>query len=160
MRPFRPSFLYNGGAARLDIYLQETSGQFDSLHINLPGQFATDALFAHGPWREAPFLRFSVPVKKNFTSNDFLAMAGKVFPQPGTMVTMSMGQQAPSAPDAASVSGTGKIYFVRLERAVTSDPQDEFSFSGLFEGNIGDSILVSKGRFDYKLRDTDNNIPR
>lgn len=46
-----------------------------------------------------------------------------------------------------SLQGSANIYFVAIDQK--SQASDHIYISGLFDGNIGDSIHITKGRFDY-----------
>jgi hypothetical protein len=54
-------------------------------------------------------------------------------------------------------SGKGKIYFVRIEPQGNNQNKG-FHFSGLFEGTIHDTLIISKGRFDYSVPSRYHNL--
>ncbi len=49
----------------------------------------------------------------------------------------------------STLKGTANIYFVKI--TTSNGSRDYLNISGLFDGNIGDSILVKKGRFDFTV---------
>lgn len=120
----------------------------DSLYLSFIGEYPEPLLTPQPAWRNYSQLMLALPVKKNFTRNDFLGWNGKVFPADTTFVTLYLSNGFPPiSPD--HISGTGKIYFTRIYSI--NDPQLLLGISGLFEGKIGDSVTVSKGRFDFQL---------
>jgi hypothetical protein len=121
----------------------------DTLNIGWTGSFPTPNNF--GNWNSYPNLNFAFPVKKNFTQADFLNWNGKLFPADTTTVTISLSYVPYFyANDSTSVVGSGKIYFVKITSDTSASGQaNGISVSGLFEGNIGDSIILQKGRFDF-----------
>jgi hypothetical protein len=42
--------------------------------------------------------------------------------------------------------GTSNLYFIKIHLDTSA-----LYFSGLFDGKIGDSIVITKGRFDFKI---------
>lgn len=88
-----------------------------------------------------------IPVPGNFTSNDFLAMAGQRFANNNNAITLNSFVNYPD-----SLHGTSNIYFVKIQYINSpATSTNTYAFSGLFDGNIGDSILISKGRFDFEI---------
>ncbi|HET6995713.1 MAG TPA: hypothetical protein VFI06_12060 [Chitinophagaceae bacterium] len=141
------------GAYHTSIFWDSTSASRDTLHITWRGEFSDQSLSFLSPWSDWRFLSFSMPVKKNFSKEDFLGFNGKIFPADSTTVTVTLSPYEFISP-APSVSGTGKIYFVK----VNAGPHDrEFTISGLFEGTLG-SVLITKGRFDYRITPADHNL--
>jgi hypothetical protein len=52
----------------------------------------------------------------------------------------------------ASLAGRSNLYFIKVDyNFPPNGPSATYSFSGLFDGKIGDSILITKGRFDFKI---------
>jgi hypothetical protein len=49
------------------------------------------------------------------------------------------------------LSGVATLYFVTVTEVMESSNQKYIKMSGLFDGNIGDSIFISKGRFDFEI---------
>ncbi|TMI69588.1 MAG: hypothetical protein E6H09_19300 [Bacteroidetes bacterium] len=100
------------------------------------------------------YLIFSIPIKKNFSKSDLLNFNGKIFPVDSTTVIVSLSQyEQPNM--GSSISGTGEIHFVKVNFGSTDR---DFTIAGLFEGNIGGSVLITKGRFDYTITEQDHNL--
>ncbi|HLY71689.1 MAG TPA: hypothetical protein VKR53_18275 [Puia sp.] len=55
------------------------------------------------------------------------------------------------------LSGTGNIYFVKIN-IEDATGERKIAFCGLFDGTIGDSILITKGRFDFNIPATNFNF--
>jgi len=88
-----------------------------------------------------------IPVSKSFSAHDFLSMNGQRF-SPGT------NGIAINYPDnyLDSLAGKSNLYFIDIKYNTLGDrSKHSYSFSGLFDGNIGDSILITKGRFDFEI---------
>ncbi|MEO6894859.1 MAG: hypothetical protein ABI136_07445, partial [Ginsengibacter sp.] len=50
------------------------------------------------------------------------------------------------------LTGKSNLYFINIKYNTSGDgSKHTYSFSGLFNGNIGDSILITKGRFDFEI---------
>jgi hypothetical protein len=94
-----------------------------------------------------------MPVSKSFSAEDFLGWNGKKFPVDSTTVTIQLGYYGDNVP-----SGSGSVYFVKI----TPDPDDpnfqKYFFTGLFEGSIGNSIQITKGRFDFEINPSQINF--
>ncbi|HEY5393040.1 MAG TPA: hypothetical protein VIJ57_13030 [Hanamia sp.] len=88
-----------------------------------------------------------MPVPKNFTSNDFLAMTGQRFANNNNVITLNSFVNYPD-----SLHGASNIYFVKIQYINSpATSAKAYAFSGLFDGNIGDSISITKGRFDFEI---------
>ena len=148
------SFYSLSGPSRAQVFRDSTSSPRDTLQITWEGGFTNRNAFSSSPWRDWPYLTISMPIKKNFSKDDFLNLNGKIFPADSTTVTVSLSNYEFISP-AVSLTGTGKIYFVYVK---PGSHDREFTIAGLFEGNIGDSIHITKGRFDYRILPSDNNL--
>ena len=80
-------------------------------------------------------------IPKTFTARDFVAMDGKRFSSNTNKVLIDF----PSNYSDRRI-GPSNIYFIKINIDTSY-----LSFSGLFDGNIGDSIFITKGRFDFKI---------
>ena len=85
-----------------------------------------------------------MPVPKSFTQNDLLQISGKRFDSNQIQINSYVNQPY-------ALSGTSNIYFVQLKIDKSVTPSSYYIISGLFDGNIGDSILVTKGRIDFEI---------
>lgn len=86
-----------------------------------------------------------MPVPKTFKKTDFFALSGQRFSDNTNAVVLHSFNNY-----SDSLSGTSNIYFVNISYNTTGTTTN-LIFSGLFNGNIGDSILITKGRFDFKI---------
>ena len=51
-----------------------------------------------------------------------------------------------------TIAGKSNVYFIDIKYSNPgTGSKSTYSFSGLFDGNIGDSILITKGRFDFEI---------
>jgi hypothetical protein len=142
------------GAYHARILRDSTSAARDTLYITWQGEFTNRVPAPLSPGGGWNYLSFSIPIKKNFSKIDFLNFNGKIFPADSTTVTVSLSRyEQPYL--GSSISGTGKIYFVKVRFGSTDL---DFTISGLFEGNIGGSVLITKGRFDYRITEQDHNL--
>ena len=136
------SDLYNWQSMtiRLDTINNPTT---DTLIVSWAGAFDTSTTHSVS----LSTINFVLPVKKNFTRTDFLNWKGKLFPNDSVT---QVGIELDDFPDFISnnhrqLIGDGKIYFVSM----IYESNGGVAISGLFEGNIGDSIILRKGRFDF-----------
>jgi len=84
-----------------------------------------------------------MPVPKSFSLNDFLALSGQRFSSNTNNILLQGFRDQP-------LYGSSNIYLVEISVDIT-ESYKHIVFSGLFNGNIGDSILVTKGRFDFAV---------
>lgn len=120
----------------------------DSLYLSFTGEYKPGLPGLQPEWRNYYQLLIALPVKKNFSLGDFLQWNGRLFPADTTQVTIYLSNGFP--PEAPSfVRGSGKIYFTHIQ--ALSDPTQILGMAGLFEGKIGDSISITRGRFDFRL---------
>ncbi len=87
-----------------------------------------------------------MPVPKSFNKVDFIAMRGTRFASNTNAIELQ-----PFRYSNDSLSGFSNIYFVKINPIQINDSTNYLELSGLFNGNIGDSILITKGRFDFKI---------
>jgi len=138
------------------IWLQATAAAQDTLHFSWSGRFGvtqSDFVYTY-QWQSNNVVTLSIPVPKNFTIREFYALRGKRFPDAGTPVSISLGNGV--ADQSTTLDGTGKIYLVSIK---TMGEASEFQMTGLYEGNIGDSIHITKGRFDSRFYTYEHNLP-
>jgi hypothetical protein len=142
------------GAYHAHVFRDSTSATRDTLYITWQGEFTDRVPPPLSPGGDWNYLTFSIPIKKNFSKSDFLNFNGKIFPADSTTVTVFLSRyEQPSL--GTSISGTGKIYFVKVNFGSTDR---EFTISGLFEGSIGGSVQITKGRVDYRITEQDHNL--
>ncbi|HEX4371727.1 MAG TPA: hypothetical protein VHZ50_00340, partial [Puia sp.] len=127
-----------------------TNSSFDTLSISW-GITTNDSSKPFNPDYRA--ISFLMPISKIFTENDFLAFNGRRFASDTITVTMELFNNT----SFKILSGTANIYFVKVN-IDNSGAEKRFAFSGLCNGNIGDSILITKGRFDFDVPATNFNF--
>ena len=139
INPFRNSFRGNYLPAFTKIL---TTSAFDTLRISWLIEPKDSITNYNSPYQNISLL---IPIPKSFSRNDFLLLNGKRLLNTNTVQIQSNSNAPPG-----QFSGTANIYFVQI----TTDSLNYtryFSISGLFDGNIGDSILITKGRFDFRI---------
>lgn len=94
-------------------------------------------------------ISFLIPVTKSFTKTNLLAFNGQRF---SNAIPLSLQDSSMKIN-----TGISSLYFVSVSEVSISD-QKFIKLSGLFNGNIGDSILVTKGRFDFKIDENTLNF--
>lgn len=150
--PWVSDFSRYRGSAPAYLYRDSTGVSKDTLYINWSGSFSNDSVFRFANWRDFHNLIISLPVNKNFSRNDFLNWNGKAFPDDSTSVSISLSPYYPYTSNLYTITGPAKIYFVKIEPSDTAISKTGFLVSGLFEGIIADTIKITKGRFDYELK--------
>jgi hypothetical protein len=93
-----------------------------------------------------------IPVSKTFDQNDFLALSGQRLDTTTTSMQTGNPFYQPGL-----FAGTANVYFVKIY-AEGEDSLKSYQLSGLFSGNIGDSIFITKGRFDFDVPATNFNF--
>ncbi|MEO6838062.1 MAG: hypothetical protein ABI261_02635 [Ginsengibacter sp.] len=94
-----------------------------------------------------------MPVPKSFTKADFIAMSGQQFASNTNEVILQASYYG-----GDTLSGLSNIYFVKINLNGPNDSTIYLELSGLFNGNIGDSILITKGRFDFQIDESSLNF--
>lgn len=94
-------------------------------------------------------ISFHIPVPASFNKNNLLAFDGQRFLN-SIPVTLQ---------DSSSkvMSGTATLYFVSVKEEKISD-KNYIKLSGLFDGNIADSIRITNGRFDFEVSEETLNF--
>lgn len=126
------------------VTLISTNSTFDTLNISWQIEINDRSNSFNQPYYSVSLL---MPVQKNFTSADFLAMDGQRFAANTNAIALN---------SVYNISDTfyqqANIYFVNLKYMSSSATSTNYySFSGLFNGNIGNTISITKGRFDFKI---------
>lgn len=95
-------------------------------------------------------IAFLIPVPQFFNKMNLLAFNGQRFLNsvPVTLQTSS----------SKILSGKGTLYFVAVSEDLSYPPQKYIRLSGLFDGNIGDSVFITKGRFDFQVDERSLNF--
>lgn len=128
----------------------------DTLYLTWSGKFSNPGVSQSVPWRTYNFMSICIPVEKNFSAANFLAWNGKSFARDTLPVKIRLSN-FDFQPIGSFLEGKGNIYFVKVA-AENNREGNGFQTSGLFEGNIGDSIKITKGRFDYEVLPQHHNL--
>ncbi|MDQ2864488.1 MAG: hypothetical protein M3R50_12750 [Bacteroidota bacterium] len=85
-----------------------------------------------------------MPIPKSFNQSNFLQLSGTRSDSNQIQINSSVNQPY-------TLAGTSNIYFVQLKIDKSITLPVHYIITGLFDGNIGDTILVTKGRFDFEI---------
>lgn len=113
-----------------------TGSTFDTLSLSWFISKNDNSTRYNSPYHNISLL---IPVSKSFSINDFIALSGKRLPANANGILVNSFYNT-------SNPGTSNLYFVKISLDTSA-----LYFSGLFDGKIGDSIVISKGRFDFKI---------
>jgi len=138
--------------SHVSVFKYATQSSEDTLSILWHGAFTNDSIFNNTPWKKYNYVEFLFPVKKEFKLSDFFSWSGTRLPFDATTVDILLHTSFPGA--SSALSGSGNLYFVDIK----PDNRGGIFMSGLFEGKIGDSIAIRKGRFDYNAEVEDHNL--
>jgi hypothetical protein len=134
------------GNAQVALTINHTSTTFDTLEISwyvTPNFSATSYYYGYS------YIDFFMPVPKSFSEDDLLSWRLKRFPEDDTTETVSVGITSNGNYNSTPLLGPGSIYFVRIDPQGTAGAPQQYIFSGLFQGTTGDSLHITKGRFDF-----------
>lgn len=137
--------LFGGISNRVPtIKLISTNSTFDTLNISWEIEINDSSNSYNQPYHSISLL---IPVLKNFTAHDFLAMNGERFPLDTNAIAINSFDNYWD-----TLSGKSNLYFININYNLPPNNSiGTYSISGLFNGNIGDSILITKGRFDFSI---------
>ncbi len=95
-------------------------------------------------------ISFLMPVPQSFNKTNLLALNGQRFLNsvPLTIQDSSM----------KILTGIGTLYFVSVSEVLFASNDKYIKLSGLFDGNIGDSVIITKGRFDFEISEKELNF--
>jgi len=119
-----------------------TNSAFDTLSLSWPIELNSSSQINNSMYQRISLL---MPIPKSFTQNDFSSMSGTRLLNTNTVQIQSYFN-SPSG----VFSGTANVYFVKIGSDILNNSK-YIKISGLFDGNIGDSILITKGRFDFEI---------
>ena len=105
----------------------------DSLDFSWPIGINEGNKFINGKYSR---ISIRLPVSQTFSRRDLASWNDKRFG--ADVATLYLDHH---------LKGTANIYFVKISPGTTEN--DAWLMTGLFDGNIGDSIIIKKGRFDY-----------
>ncbi|MGN6247677.1 MAG: hypothetical protein ACTHNG_04935 [Ginsengibacter sp.] len=121
--------------------LQKDTGANSITTLKLSWQLMVhDSVFENTPYDS---ISFSLPVPASFNQTDLLKLDGQRFLNSVPVILNDTLQH--------KLSGIGTLYFVSVKENAGYNNDKYFVLSGLFDANIGDSIFVSKGRFDFEF---------
>ena len=124
------------------VILRQTSGVSDTLDISWEIEKNEASPSFNQPYHLISLL---LPVSKTFTSRDFTAMSGKRFSSNSQAIALNSDYNF-------ALTGISNVYFIDVNYSgASANTPGSYHFSGLFNGNIGDSIVITKGRFDFTI---------
>jgi hypothetical protein len=96
------------------------------------------------------YISFLLPVPQSFNKTSLLAFNRQRFLNsvPITLRDSSF----------KTITGLGSLYFVSVTESGSDPAQKYIKLSGLFDGNIGDSVNITKGRFDFEIKESTLNF--
>jgi hypothetical protein len=106
------------------------------------------------------YLTLLMPVQKGFSQRDFMALNGQRFvldSTNGIQAVLSVAYGIPpngnpyyNGSTYQNVVGPAAVYFTQVQ-SNANDSLNTYQFSGLFEGNPGNTLHITKGRFDFQV---------
>ena len=128
-----------------------TNSTFDTLSLSWQiGINDSGIADANSPYQMISLL---MPIPKSFSKVDLIAMGGKRFTSNTNAVILQ-----PSYYAGDTLMGLSNIYFVKINPIQTNDSTIYLQLSGLFNCTIGDSIFITKGRFDFQIDESSLNF--
>lgn len=121
------------------LYKDSTGNSIDTLKFTW-ALYPSDSPNIYPAYNNISFL---LPVAASFTKNDFLAFNGQRFLQSVPVILVDSSLKI--------ISGIASLYFVSVSENLTSPDYKYIKLSGLFNGNIGDSVFITQGRFDFEI---------
>jgi len=146
INPFQsnPEFFSTGGTNSVPtLEIIGTGILFDTLSLSWQIEINDNGVASYNSRYQT--ISLLMPVPKSFTKTDFFSLNSQRFSSNTNAVVL---HSVPYYSD--TLLGTSNIYFVNIRYYNTSGTTN-LAFSGLFDGNIGDSILITKGRFDFEI---------
>ena len=138
---------YNGGLPLLKKIV--TASPYDTLSLSWKIQVNNSSAQSFGyPIYEA--IAILIPVAKSFNANSFLALNGQRLATDSCNVALTQYNSF-NGSDSTVLTGMANIYFVKISLENAVQTSSTLYFSGLFNGNVGDSVAVTKGRFDFAI---------
>ena len=93
-------------------------------------------------------ISFMLPVSQTFNKANLLGYNGQRFVNAIPFILKGT---------SGIIAGKATLYFVTVT-SETSYNEKYVKLSGLFDGNIGDTVLVTKGRFDFEIQESQLNF--
>lgn len=142
------SFGNNGQSYSL-LQKDSSASAIDTLKFAWP-LYSINALINNFTYQNISFL---MPVSSSFNKNDLLALNGQRLLNSVKVVVQKIQDTS-----LETISGIANLYFVSVKENLSYPPQKYIRLSGLFDGNIGDTVLITKGRFDFEVNENDLNF--
>lgn len=95
-------------------------------------------------------ISFMLPVSPTFNKENLLGYNGQRFLNTIPFVLKSAS--------SGILAGNATLYFVAVTSETSTYNEKYIKLSGLFDGNIGDTVLVTKGRFDFEIQESQLNF--
>ena len=95
-------------------------------------------------------ISFLMPVSETFNKNSLLAFNGQRFLNSVPVTLQDSSRKI--------IAGTATLYFVSVSETLLPSNEKCIKLSGLFDGNIGDSVFITKGRFDFQIEENRLNF--
>ena len=137
----------NTGFYRPLLHKDSSGNTIDTLVFSW-GLYQNDSVRVRSNYENISFL---MPVSQLFNKTNLLGFSGQRFLNsvPLTIQDTSLNK----------ITGIATLYFVSVSEVVFSGSNEKFiKLSGLFNGNIGDSVTISKGRFDFEVNENSLNF--
>lgn len=93
-----------------------------------------------------------IAVPQSFNKNDLLSLTGQRLLNSGVAVQILRDTLY------TTISGTSNLYFVSITEDLSNPFGKEIKLSGLFDGKIGDSLMITNGRFDFEIPENELNF--
>lgn len=133
-RPFR-----NAGSYDPLLRKDSSTNAIDTLRFTWT-LYPNDSVNAVSKYQNISFL---LAVPQSFNKSDLLSFNGQRFLNTAIVTLQDSSLK--------TISGRGNLYFVLVNEGQAYSNQKSIKLSGLFDGNIGDSVLITKGRFDFEI---------
>jgi hypothetical protein len=128
------------------LYKDSTGNSIDTLRFTwelYPNDSARTTFAYHS-------ISFLLPVPHSFNKTNLLAFNRQRFLN-SVRVTLRDSS-------FKTITGLGSLYFVSVTESVSYPAEKYIKLSGLFDGNIGDSVNITKGRFDFEIKENTLNF--
>lgn len=97
-------------------------------------------------------IAFLIAVPQSFNKNDLLGFNGQRFLNSHVAVQIQRDSLL------TTISGLSNLYFVSITEDLSNPLGRNIKLSGLFNGNIGDSVSITNGRFDFEIPENQLNF--
>jgi hypothetical protein len=140
-RPFM-----NAGPYNPLLYKDSTGNSTDTLQFRWE-LYPNDTVSTRSAYRSISFL---MPVPQFFNKTNLLAFNGQRFLNSVPLAIQDTSMK--------TMTGIATLYFVSVSEVLFDSNDKYIKLSGLFDGNIGDSVIITKGRFDFEISEKTLNF--